>query len=213
MKYKRIESTLAVQTDGLLIGDQRELRASISDRGRLVECEGFLKYVADYLTNTGSTLKAGETIQWGYWHVKFELASDGILDAFEHNPDWSAYIRGISLAASYVAEQHATCAQNGEEMCAPPAHYWCMVSGGVLEDEPVDGARYAADDEISGWYLTTEKYDGNVTSMRWMRLYEVTSVRPDVARYLALPHGYWFNQRDDNEPIGFDAALALRLGL
>jgi hypothetical protein len=45
---------------------------------------------------------------------------------------------------------------------------------------------------MSGWYLSTDRYDGNARSLRTIHAYHVVLARPDVARFLALEPGFFF---------------------
>ena len=46
---------------------------------------------------------------------------------------------------------------------------------------------------MSGWWLITEKYDGNIESLKHEHTYHVTAARPDLASFLALPYGFRFD--------------------
>jgi len=46
---------------------------------------------------------------------------------------------------------------------------------------------------MSGWWLITEKYDGNIESLNHEHTYHVTAARPDLASFLALPYGFRFD--------------------
>src|SRR5690606_11887385 len=67
-------------------------------------------------------------------------------------------------------------------------------SDGVLESRlPVDGARYRYSGKMSGWFLSTNLYDGTAKTAKVHHAYHVTAARPDLAKYLALPPGYRFD--------------------
>jgi len=46
---------------------------------------------------------------------------------------------------------------------------------------------------MSGWWITTKLYDGDVKSLKHEHTYHVTAARPDLAKYLALPDGFRFD--------------------
>jgi hypothetical protein len=69
------------------------------------------------------------------------------------------------------------------------------------------GVRYAMERAMSGWVLSTDRYDGDVRSLRVEHAYHITASRPDLACFLALPFGYWF---DVDGSVGFDAEAAAR---
>jgi hypothetical protein len=46
---------------------------------------------------------------------------------------------------------------------------------------------------MSGWWITTDLYDGDVKSLRNEHTYRLIATRPELAKYLALPDGFRFN--------------------
>jgi hypothetical protein len=48
---------------------------------------------------------------------------------------------------------------------------------------------------MSGWWLTTDRFDGDPASLRGEHVHGVCSVRPDLGSYLALPPGWRFDTR------------------
>ena len=46
---------------------------------------------------------------------------------------------------------------------------------------------------MSGWWITTDLYNGDIQTLRREHTYHVTAGRPDLAKYLALPEGFRFN--------------------
>ena len=70
----------------------------------------------------------------------------------------------------------------------------------------VQGVRYPSPPHMSGWWITTDLYDDDITSLKTVHACHVTAVRPEQARYLALPPGWRFDTARDN--IGFDPAAS-----
>ena len=58
---------------------------------------------------------------------------------------------------------------------------------------PVQGVRYPSPDPMSGWWITTDQYDGDINSLKREHTSHVTAARPDLAKYLALPTGFRFD--------------------
>jgi hypothetical protein len=82
-----------------------------------------------------------------------------------------------------------------------------MVSKGVLEGEAVQGVRYPSPSHMSGWWITTDQYDGNAKSLSREHIYHLTHARPDLAKYIALSFGFCFNL-EDGERVYFDQEVA-----
>ena len=76
-----------------------------------------------------------------------------------------------------------------------------------MEGQPTEGVRYPSPEHMSGWWLTTDLYDGDVRSLRVEHLYHVTAARPDLLPFLALPFGYRF-ALGGQQRIWFDDAAA-----
>ena len=65
---------------------------------------------------------------------------------------------------------------------------------------------------MSGWWLTTDRYDGNAKSLRTEHLYHVTAARQDLSRYLALPYGFRFDL-SKGESVWFEESVANQSGV
>jgi hypothetical protein len=78
-----------------------------------------------------------------------------------------------------------------------------VISKGVLEGDPIDAVRYKSPTHMTGWWITTDLYDGDIKSLQTMHYYHLAFKRPDILRYLALPYGYRFNL-DNKVDIWFD---------
>ncbi|WP_407477514.1 immunity protein Imm33 domain-containing protein [Acinetobacter baumannii] len=80
-----------------------------------------------------------------------------------------------------------------------------VVSNGVLEGEiPIEGVRYRSPKHMSGWWLTSDKYDGDIETLKNIHFTHILEKRPDLAIYMALPYGYRFILGGEEEHIWFD---------
>lgn len=81
-----------------------------------------------------------------------------------------------------------------------------VISDGVYEGiNPIEGVRYPSPEHMSGWWLTTDKYDGNSNSLKTVHFSHILEHRPNVAIYMALPFGYRFILGGDEEYVWFDS--------
>lgn len=145
-------------------------------------------------------------MSFGYWVVRFEDGGDA-LDVWELDDEWSDVVPGAERALRFWHDQAEVCRSAGSEFVPPLALTMALVSAGVMEGEPIEGVRYPAPPHMSGWYLTTHLYDGDFSSMRAIHLYHVTAARPELARYLALAPGHFFDFGESMD-IGFSEAVA-----
>ncbi len=72
-----------------------------------------------------------------------------------------------------------------------------VISDGVFEGECVEGVRYPSPKHMTGWWLTTQKYNGDTSTLRVEHYYHLPEKRPDLIKYLALPFGFRFFQKDE----------------
>lgn len=81
-----------------------------------------------------------------------------------------------------------------------------VISDGVYEGDVVEGVRYPAPEHMSGWWLTTNRYDGDVNSLKTVHFHHIAETRPDLSIFLRLPFGYRFFSGDGN--TWFDQKVA-----
>ena len=190
---KQADSHFCIKTAGLVSSRHSEIRVEISAPEFLGEAEEFLYFVTNYLTTSGNCIRPGETMPYGYWLVKFQDGGPQTLEAWEYNAEATEFVKGVNLALRYWREQHLVCHQHGAEFRPPRPDKLTVVSKGVLEGLPVQGVRYPSPEHMSGWWLTTDQYDGDINSLKREHTYHVTAARPDLAKYLALPEGFRFD--------------------
>jgi hypothetical protein len=73
--------------------------------------------VADYLADSGKRIKAGETLNYGYWLVEFQAVRDDLLEVWEYNAEGTDFVLGGSLALSYWRDQNQVCSQHRAAFC------------------------------------------------------------------------------------------------
>lgn len=172
-----------------------------------LEGSGFelLRTLGDYIVSHQKALGANDKVSHGYWLVQLRRREDGDFEVFESTADGGDFIRGGSLALHYWKEQSDVCRRFDAEFSPPRPDQKAAVSLGVLEgDIPVWGVRYPAPPHMSGWYLTTERFSGNVADLRVEHLYHVTAERADLAPFLALPPGFRFEVTKEGGTAAFD---------
>lgn len=83
-----------------------------------------------------------------------------------------------------------------------------VISDGVYEGLPLEGVRYPSPDHMSGWWLTTDKYNGNTESLKTVHFSHIIEYLPRVAIYMALPSGFRFMLGGEDENAWFDKNVA-----
>jgi hypothetical protein len=185
-----------------------EIRVEIRNLELKEEAEAFLRYVSDYLTQYGKRILPGETLAYGYWLVKFEGTEPNCLETWEQNASGDEFVKGADLALIYWRDQHRTCSQHGVKFKPPRLNQLTVVSEGVFEGLPIKAVRYPSPDYMSGWWLITAKYDGNIKSLRNEHTFHITAARPELAQFLALPEGFRFHSDTQKAWLDEEAASA-----
>ena len=188
-----------------LRGSDLELR--VPDVCWVADGEALLRTIVEYVEGTGRRLRRGETFGYGFWLVRFEKGSGGRLVLSETTADASGFEGGADLALRYWREQHEVCARVGAPFTPPRADQQVAVSEGVYEGDAVQAVRYRAPDHMTGWYVTTPRFNGDSKTLKVEHLYHLTAARPELARFVALPPGYRFDTTS-GEDVWFDAEVA-----
>ncbi len=203
-----VRDDTGAKTLGLAKDGQVELKASTSNLSD--EAAVFLQYVVHYLAKSKKKITSGETLAYGSWLVKFLDTENHTLDAYEFHVGEPDFVHGIDLASTIWREQHNLCDQVGAAFDAPQGDSLAVISKGILDGtHPVQGVRYPSPGHMSGWWLTTDLYDGDIKSLETIHLYHVMARRRDLFPYLALPNGFRFELLGpNNSTVKFDEDAA-----
>lgn len=195
---------LTCKTDGLYERLGYEISATVNNPSLIQDCEQFVKFVLSYILD-GHVINAGESIGYGYWITKALTNGRADLEFWEYNADATDYIFGVTNTLQYWQEQHQICEKTSSVFTPPRADQMIVISDGVYEGDIVQGVRYQSPKHMSGWWITTDRYDGDVNSLKTVHAYHLTEKRPDLVKFLALSVGHRFYS--DNEEVKFDQSL------
>lgn len=196
-----------VTTSGLAAIGQAELTLCVRASDLLPEATAFLTFVAEYIKQTSARIRSGQTLNYGYWLVRFDECENGALDVSEYEETFSELRPGADRALRYWRDQRKVCIDNGSEFDPPNPGTLTSVSAGVMEGGAVRAVRYRPNDGMSGWIIVTDQYDGDVASLMNHHTYHLTAARPDIAKYLALTYGFRFDQPSGGR-VWFDREVA-----
>ncbi|MDO6547631.1 immunity protein Imm33 domain-containing protein [Pseudoalteromonas carrageenovora] len=105
--------------------------------------------------------------------------------------------------------QQKCCEHYGAESDVPKFEQMVAISEGVYEGNlPIEGVRYKAPEHMTGWYLTTDLYDGDVSNLKTVHFQHIAEKRPEIAIYMSLPAGYRFLLGGEEEHVWFDEKVA-----
>lgn len=193
MKVEIARDNGVLKTAGLAHRRQAELRLKLIGEETERRGEALLRYVADYVAGGGKPIRSSETMLYGYWLIKFVGDESSFLDIWEYDATATQFREGAELALKYWREQHDVCARASANFAPPRPDQLVVVSDGVLEGDAIKAVRYPSPEHMSGWWMVTDRYNGDVNSMRQEHMYHLTARRPDLAPYIALPFGYRFD--------------------
>jgi len=206
-----INNTIAIETEngiastkGLQGLGYSEFEVPIAGNRFKSEVIDLLEYLANYVLENQVHIKSGETIPYGYWLLKLKDKGSGVLEVWEYNDEATEFIVGANLTLKYFSEQSGICKKYKSIFSPPRPDKKVAISDGVLEGDAVEGVRYHAPNHMSGWYITTDKYNGDFKTLEVINAYQLTSVRPDLAAFLALTQGFRFCKDKYSSSAWFD---------
>jgi hypothetical protein len=196
-----INDTNFLITEGLAekIGFEFRLKRTNDD---LSDGINILIYLIDYSVDHKPEIKIGETIQYGFWVLKFLTRDNHYLDIWECTLSLHDWIEGASTAIEVFKEHKDLMSKLNVEALVPTFNQKIVISEGVLEGDFVEGVRYPSPGHMSGWWLSTDRYNGDLGTMKPIPLHEFIPFRPDLIKYLILPFGFRFDTR--SKDVWFD---------
>ena len=201
---------LRSRTVGLRAGwAHPELEVEVSDPRLVIESHRFLAWVIDYMARQKARIRAGETMLYGFWQVRWmRSARRDHLEAWDVVPDKAAeYQPRADLALRYFREQMEVAAQTDATFHPPAADLRFAYDDGVFAGLPVELFRRPQMNEShSGWIILSDRWSGDVKELKNEHLYHLPVRRPELVRYLGLEVGWhidlrggeriWFEQPD-----------------
>lgn len=199
MKYRNIdiiESTdKFIHTQGLINYIEYEVR--LKSFGNIQGESALFCFIIDYVLNETPKIYNNETISYGIWLLKFvEFA--GYFEIYELDEQFKNWQEGADNSIYYFEQQKAICKDEATEFTVPLFNQNIAISDGVLEGLRVQGIRYNEPEHMSGWYLTTSEYDGDIKNMKVVSLQTLVINRKDLLQFLALPPGFVFEITENN---------------
>ena len=201
--FKIEASDEALSTIGLEASGHRELRLLKHPECNEMVLNRLLDIAGTHSLSKGESYKDGEKITLMSWI--YELRErDNFLELDELSADGERFVKGCAFSEKLISAQLLVC----EKLCADP-HYartdqMVAVSDEVLSGgTPIEGVRYPSPDHMSGWWITTDSYNGDTSTLKTVHMGHIIAARNDVPAFLALPFGYRFRM-DSETNVWFD---------
>lgn len=157
-----------------------------------------MRTVSDYMVQTKISIRPGEKIAYGCWTLRLEGGEDNTLHITEYDGMTDGFVDGATYAMTLWRIQEECCQKYGSQCQRPEVTQMIVISNGVMEEStPVQGVRYPSPSHMSGWWLTTDEYTGDHTTLKVEHVMHVLRARPDLSKYLALAFGFRFDSGPD----------------
>ena len=173
------------------------------------DAEQLLAYIAKYVTSAGRTIHAEETMNYGFWLIKFVAHRAKTLEVHEYNETGAEFIPGARLSMEFWRDQHNVCRRANAAFAPPRPDELVAVSPDLVEAPVIEAVRHELGHGQSGWIMTSEGFEGPVQSLRQEHLLHLVSSRRDILRYVALPVGFRF-VTNDGSTVWFDQSVGSR---
>jgi len=202
--FENIDNVLT--TVGLVKWIGKEVACPIGNSNQK-DAESVLRYIVDYVVGSSPKIEIGQTIGYHSWILKFEDYSEEAFLLHEADAKGTGYVRGIDNAVRGVNEQSDICRNFRALPMFPSFGQKIAISKGIYEGLPLQGVRYPSPEHMTGWWLTTDLYDGDIKSMMVVHYYHVVFARQDIVKYLALPYGFRFHYTSGRGDVWFDGKI------
>ena len=171
------------------------------------DAQELLSAIANYVMSSGRVILAEETMNYGFWLIKFRTSPNAALAVHEYNENGTEFVPGAKLAMEFWRDQHYVCKSVNAEFAPPRPDELVAISQDLPQVHDVEGVRYELGPSRSGWIITSRGFDGPVQSLRQEHLLHLVDWRRDLIRYLALPVGFRFASNGESH-VWFDQKVA-----
>lgn len=168
--------------------------------------ELIINYLINYIETENNDLKDGETIGLGCWLVQFihngnYIELHELKDVINGN---NKYEFSLDYTIEFIKSQLMICDEYNVKPNIPKIGQKITLSKEIYEGSEVNGVRYESPSHMTGWYLTSNTYKGDIKTLVVDHLYHILKERPDLVKFLALPAGYRFYKNDKDEEVWID---------
>lgn len=165
-----------------------------------------IDYILNYVKSEEKKILNNETIGVGSWILKF-VFSDDYIEIHELKDivnGENIYEFNLDYIIRFINEQQNIARKYNVKLDIPRIGQKIAFSKEICEGSEINAVRYIAPEHMSGWYLTSNSYNGDINSLQVDYLYFLLKKRPDLAGYLSLPFGYRFFKSNNETDVWFD---------
>ncbi len=163
-------------------------------------------YIVGYIEEEKKQIRNLETFGCGSWMIQFVFDPVYIqlyeLKNVENGKN--IYEFDLTITINLFRSQVDLCEKYNVPPTIPAIGQKIAISKEIYEGYEVNGVRYNAPVHMTGWYLTSNSYNGDIASLVVDHLYHILKERPELAKFLALPVGYRFYKDRETEEVWYD---------
>lgn len=168
---------------------------SISKKGLLKnDARIAVDYILNHFVSEQTKIKDLETFGFGSWLIQFVY--EGVYIELHELKDVqngiNYYEFDLSQTIKYYNEQVTLCKEHNVIPVFPLIGQKVPMSKDIYVGSEVNGVRYNDEGHMTGWYLTSNSYNGDISTLSVDHLYHLIKTRPEIVKFLALPPGYRF---------------------
>lgn len=165
-----------------------------------------IDHILEFLTLTKSQINNLETFGCGSWMLQFVFDKTYIElhELKEIKNGKNVYEFGLTDTIKFLRSQLELCALYNVNPVIPRLGQKIAVSKEIYEGSEVNAVRYDSPDHMSGWYLTSNAFNGDVKELLVDHLYYLLKSRPEIAKFLALPSGFRFFKDNLGQDVWYD---------
>lgn len=208
INYSLIELKELIITQGIKDSLGKEFCINKGDYSQQ-DIELIINYIISYIETENVKIKDGETIGLGSWMVKFifnnlYIELHELKEVINSN---NKYVFSLNNTIRIFKNQLMFCKEYNLKADIPKIGQKITVSKEIYEGSEVNGVRYESPSHMSGWYLTSNEYNGDIKTLVVDHLYHILNERPDLVKFLALPVGYRFYKEKQTEMVWLDETI------
>jgi len=207
MTYKILKKESFFITEGIQSIINKEFRVKKGEYDE-IEIRYVIDYILKYIITENKILKDKETFELGSWLLQF-VFNGFFIDIYELKNvlgGKNIYKEGIDIATKIYRIQ-SSLINEGISPLIPKFSQKIALTKDIYDGSEVNGVRYSAPSHMTGWYLTSNSYKGDVNTLIVEYLYFIIDKRFDIIKFLSLPIGYRFYRDNQEESFWLDEQI------
>lgn len=152
-----------------------------------------IKHIVSYFESSRSEIIDNDTFGCFSWMIKFIFKKD-LIELYELDPvTGNTYLFSLDKTESLLFDQMEICKTYSVNFQPALLNQKIAISKEIYSGAEVNAVRYDAPEHMTGWYLTSNNFSGDVSDLAVDHLYHILVARPELARFFCVPSGYrWF---------------------